>query len=163
MFMTNSYQQVSTKSTEKNMTAGVLLGPGVMTRGRRDLIASQLEERRRARFDLLAFSGISSEEKSRLMHALVNFRATASIADMYDCDDDDGADVESRPGDVDVRMLARVVLACMQKSVAPPITIQFSDPLAVLSDIMTDHRNRSISSTVKEFLGGRYEIGRAHV
>jgi hypothetical protein len=133
----------------------VLLGKDVMTRGRRDVIAARIEDRRRQRFERAAFSGISSEEKSRLLHALVHSRGSIFSADL---DDDDGATPDPAPGEVDVQMLARVALACLPPSVARPSASASADPLEILGDIMTRHRNRSITAKVKEFLGRRYVL-----
>jgi len=143
--MANTYQRQSTKSTKKVVTARVLVGRAVLTKARVQIIASHVEERRRARFDLTVFRGLSPAEKLMLISEL-----------SYSIDE---LDEEEKDGDLDPQMLAHIALSCLPPNIPKPhFGLAPGAALEALRGIHSRHRAASVTKKVAAFLERRYSV-----
>jgi hypothetical protein len=147
VFINNAYRSQSTKSTKKILTARILVGRAVMTKARVQIIASKLEDRRRARFDRAVFFGLSSTEKMRLISEL-----TYSRLDELD-------ENEEKAGDLDHQMLARIALSCLPPNIPQPrVGLAPGAAMEALRGIYNEHRSASVTKKVSAFLERRYSV-----
>lgn len=148
MFINNAYRIQSSKSTGKVLKAPVVIGRAVMTKTSVQVLAAQIEDRRRWRFEQAVFCGLSPAEKLRL-------RAELAYSRVDELEEVDAAD----EGDFDLEMLAKIALSCLPPHIPKPrVGVAHGAALDALRRIYSQHRSASATKRVTSFLSRRYSV-----